>query len=269
MQYSVLMSLYYKETPSNLDECLLSLFNQTVEIPEIICVYDGPIPKELDEVVIKWAAKLPIKTIKLEMNVGLGNALNEGLKYCSYNFVARMDTDDICVKTRFAEQVAYLEENPKTAILGSNTVEFETNPDIVVSARIVPSRHKEISEYAKLKNPFNHMSVIFNKHIVLAAGGYQHHYLMEDYNLWLRVLASTCEVANIESYLVKVRIGDGMIARRRGLLYIKSEYKLAHLKYKLKFQSLPSALMFFLIRSIPRLLPVFLLRYMYRKSRRI
>lgn len=267
MQYSVLMSLYYKEIPANLNECLLSLYNQTIEIPEIICVYDGPISKELDEVVMKWATKLPLKTIRLERNVGLGNALNEGLKHCCHDFVARMDTDDICVKTRFAEQIAYLEKNPQTAILGSNTQEFESDPEIVISSRVVPSRHQEIVKYAKLKNPFNHMSVIFNKHIILAAGGYRHHYLMEDYNLWLRVLASNCDVANIESYLVKVRAGDGMIARRSGIRYIKSEYQLAQLKYKLKIQSLPAAVGCFLIRSLPRLLPVSILSHVYKYVR--
>ncbi|TNV18996.1 glycosyltransferase [Buttiauxella sp. B2] len=269
MKFSVLMSLYHKESAANLDDCLLSLYNQTLTIPEVICVYDGPVSKELDDIVMKWASKLPIKTVKLDRNVGLGNALNEGLKHCSYDFVARMDTDDICVETRFSEQIAYLEKNPQTAILGSNTLEFESDENIITSSRIVPSSSQDIVKYASLKNPFNHMSVIFNKNTIISVGGYRHHYLMEDYNLWLRVLATSCQVANIESYLVKVRAGDGMIARRRGLLYIKSEYQLAYLKYKLKFQSLPISLTYFFIRSLPRLLPVPLLRYLYKKSRRI
>ncbi|HFO3461446.1 TPA: glycosyltransferase, partial [Escherichia coli] len=78
---SVLMSVYYKEKPAYLDEALNSLAIQTYKADEIVLVIDGQIPIQLKNVIDKWLLLLPIKTIPLEKNVGLGNALNIGLNY--------------------------------------------------------------------------------------------------------------------------------------------------------------------------------------------
>ncbi|ELK0490891.1 glycosyltransferase, partial [Escherichia coli] len=105
MNFSVLMSLYIKEKPEYLHECLKSLYEQTKQADEIVLVYDGPITNELDKVVNYWLNSLPIKIIKLSKNVGLGQALNKGLAQCENDYVARMDTDDICHPKRFEIQI--------------------------------------------------------------------------------------------------------------------------------------------------------------------
>ncbi|EOB3983346.1 glycosyltransferase, partial [Escherichia coli] len=115
---SVLMSVYYKEKPAYLDEALNSLAIQTYKADEIVLVIDGQIPIQLKNVIDKWLLLLPIKTIPLEKNVGLGNALNIGLNYVTNKLVARMDTDDICVPERFEKQISYFQKNPSTIILG-------------------------------------------------------------------------------------------------------------------------------------------------------
>jgi glycosyltransferase involved in cell wall biosynthesis len=94
--FSVLLSVYYKENPLYFRISLDSIFNQTVLPTEIVLVKDGPLTSELDTVIEEYKLKYPIlKILPLIKNVGLGKALNEGLKYCSYELVARMDTDDI------------------------------------------------------------------------------------------------------------------------------------------------------------------------------
>ncbi|WP_112290990.1 MULTISPECIES: glycosyltransferase family 2 protein [Rahnella] len=266
-QFSVLMSLYSKENPLYLDYCFLSIYNQTLPCNELICVYDGPIGNELEAVVNNWLNKLPIKIIPLDKNVGLGNALNEGLKHCTYELVARMDTDDACLNTRFEQQIAYMTLHPDTAILGCTIYECESDITTITSTRTVPTDHNDIIEFAKLKNPFNHMSVMFKKSVVLSVGGYKHHYLMEDYNLWLRIIAKSYKVANLNNPLLMVRAGSNMIARRKGLAYVKSEYQLARLKYALHIQPLLPATFTFVLRSLPRVLPVFLLSYLYKRTR--
>jgi len=268
MNFSVLMSLYYRESPNYLEQCLLSLYEQTLSIPEIVCVFDGPITEDLERVVDSWSHKLPIKIIRLEKNLGLGSALNEGLNHCSFDIVARMDTDDICAKTRFEEQINFLSNNPDVKLLGSNIYEFEDDISNITSSRKVPTNNNDIVEFAKKKNPFNHMSVIFRKDAIIKVGGYKHHHLMEDYNLWLRVLADGNQGANLKDCLVLVRAGGSMISRRRGLDYINSELQLAKLKYNLNIQSYFQACLVFIIRSIPRLLPVSILSYIYKFSRR-
>ncbi|HBM2857206.1 TPA: glycosyltransferase, partial [Enterobacter cloacae] len=163
MRFSVLMSLYDKEKSAYLDECLESLASQTLQADEIVLVYDGPINKALKAVVDKWLSSLPIKIVALKNNVGLGEALNEGMKHCSFDYIMRMDTDDICKSNRFELQTKFMEMNPDIDISGSCTYEFIGNKNNIVSERKVPLTNDEIKKFARLKNPFNHMTVIFKK----------------------------------------------------------------------------------------------------------
>jgi glycosyltransferase involved in cell wall biosynthesis len=138
----------------------------------------------------QWSIMVSVVTYNclLKNNVGLGQALNEGMKHCTYDYVMRMDTDDICQPTRFELQSVFMELNPDIDISGSCIREFIGDKNNIVSERKVPLTDKEIKKFARHKNPFNHMTVIFKKSSVQSVGGYQHHYLMEDYNLWLRLL---------------------------------------------------------------------------------
>lgn len=74
------------------------------------------------------------------------------------------------------------------------------------------------------------MSVMFKKDDILKVGGYKHHLYMEDYNLWLRILTNGFITANLAESLLDVRVGNGMLGKRRGITYIKSELQLFKLK---------------------------------------
>ena len=67
---------------------------------------------ELESIVTQYSAILPIKIVRLPENVGLGKALNEGMKHCSYDWVFRMDTDDICLPDRFEKQIEFIQKHP-------------------------------------------------------------------------------------------------------------------------------------------------------------
>ena len=126
MRFSVLLSLYYKENPIFLRESLHSVFGQTLQPDEVILVEDGPLTPALYEVVEEFAGRYStIKRIVLEKNRGLGNALSEGLKHCSCDLVARMDTDDICKPERFARQLAFMESHPEISVVGAWIDEFQ------------------------------------------------------------------------------------------------------------------------------------------------
>lgn len=124
MNFSVLMSVYYKETDSNLDQCLESLAVQTLPAVEIIIVKDGKLTPKLEQCLEKWKNKLPLKIVGYEKNKGLAYALNYGLQYCTNDFIARMDSDDICMPDRFEKQMVYFEEHKEAVIVGTNILEF-------------------------------------------------------------------------------------------------------------------------------------------------
>lgn len=268
VKFSLLMSLYDKELPENLHECLCSIYRQKLKPTEIICVFDGAIKKTLSDVICQWQKELNIVVVKLERNVGLGSALNIGLKHCKYDIVARMDTDDICEDNRFEIQISYFEKDKSICLLGCQIAEFSGNISNISGKRLVPLTYADIKDFAKYKNPFNHMTVVYRRHIIESVGGYKDHHFMEDYNLWLRVISSGYYFENLNETLVFARAGENMLARRRGGKYIRSEFQLALLKYKLNIQSLPMSILWFLLRSTVRVLPINILSKIYKLNRR-
>ncbi len=266
--FSVLMSLYNKENPVYLKACLQSLSTQNLMPTEVVIVFDGPINDELEKIIYEFMPSLKIIIVKLEKNVGLGEALNSGLSHCSFDLVARMDTDDICLPNRFELQVSEFIHDPELVLLGSYISEFSGPVDNIISNREVPTSSFDIMEYSKIKNPFNHMTVIFRKAVIASVGGYKHHPFMEDYNLWLRVICSNYSTKNIPLPLVLARVGKEMLKRRSGLNYIRSEYQLALLKHELKLQNFLNAVITFLLRSIPRILPLRILSGIYNFDRK-
>ena len=268
--FSVLMSIYKNEKINHFEQCIDSLKKQTILPNEIIIVLDGPIQSDLSEkldYLVKMES-ISFVLIPLDKNVGLGYALNIGLTHCSNDWIFRMDTDDICLPDRFEKQISYIQGNPHISLVGGNTEEFSEDMMISNGQRNIACEHNDIIKLAKKRNPFNHMTVAFKKSAVLSVGGYQHHLYMEDYNLWLRMIAAGYKTHNLQDILVNVRAGSSMVSRRRGLTYIKSEFQLAKLKIKSKIDSPLSATIIFFMRSIPRILPTSLLNVIYKKLRK-
>lgn len=270
MKFSILLSVYKNENHIFLQEALLSIWdNQVLKPSEIILVEDGGLNSDLYQVLDTWSENLPniLKRIPLPENVGLGNALNEGLKHCSYEWIFRMDTDDICTPERFEKQIEFIKNNPDVDIFSSQITEFEGNIKNITGVKKVPLNDKDILKFVQWRSPFNHVAVAYKKSVIEAVGGYQHHLLMEDYNLWLRVLAAGYKSANLEESLVWVRAGEDMVKRRRGRAYVKSEWQFFKLKQSLGFQPLVPALFIFSARALPRILPSSILVKIYAKLR--
>ncbi len=217
----MLMSLYLKEKAEYFDECMQSMLRQTVLPTEIVIVFDGPISGELRKMVEKYKAENPglIKTVENEKNKGLGLALADGVPVCTYELIARMDTDDIAREDRFEKQLDLFLADPELDICGSHIIEFEGRIDNVLSKRKVPVVHKDIIEYQKQRSAFNHMTVMYKKSTVLRAGNYEHCPLMEDDMMWIRMLIAGARCANVDDYLVYARTGYAMIERRGGWAY--------------------------------------------------
>lgn len=226
-EFSVLMSVYRKEHPDYLKQALDSVFLQTVKANQVVLVEDGPLTPELDSVINDYCARYPeLDIIPLPENRGLGLALAEGLKHCKYELVARMDSDDISRPDRFEIQLAAFRDNQTIDICGSHMLEFEGDVSNVVTKRRVPLTDEEIKHYQMRRDGLNHVTVMFKKSAVLAAGNYQHCPLMEDTLLWVNMFKNGAVAINIDDYLVNVRIGKDMFERRGGWEYYK-KYKQA------------------------------------------
>ena len=217
-KFSVLMSVYFKENPNYLDLSLKSiLIDQTILPTEVILIEDGKLTDELDNIILKYKNKFPkiLKIYPFKNNQGLGKALEIGLKKCKYNIVMRMDTDDIAVKNRFELQLNYMKLHRDVSACGGFIAEFDKDP-YTEELRIkkMPLNYQEVVQYAKFRNPLNHMTVCFRKKDILDVGNYQPLFYLEDHYLWSRLLVNGKKIENIPEVLVYARIGDGFLERR-------------------------------------------------------
>ena len=232
IKFSVSMCVYGKDNPLWFETAVESVINQTVRASEIVLVVDGPVPDELDSIIKKYEAVTEFKVIRFEENQGHGNARRAGLKAATYEIVALMDADDICIPERFEKQLEIFANDPTVDIVGGNISEFIGNPENIVAKREVPSDDAEIKEYMKKRCPMNQMTVMFKKSSVEQVGGYLDWYCDEDYYLWIRMAIANMKFANMPDTLVYVRVGEQMYQRRGGRKYFRSEAKLQ--KYMLK-----------------------------------
>lgn len=268
--FSVLLSVYNKEYPSFLDQALLSLYNQTLRPSEVVIVKDGILSDELNNIIDQWSKKWSIiKSIQLANNVGLGEALKIGCNNCSYEIIARMDSDDLAMKERFEKQLKFLDENPGISVVGSWISEFEISPELIKGIRKLPTEPDRVRSFAKFRDPLNHMTVVFRKSKVIEAGGYIAFYYNEDYYLWVRLLMNNSSIANIPECLVNVRVGKEMLKRRGGFKYLYHEIKLEWIFYKIGFINLLILIYNVLIRIVVRLSGVHIRFLIYKYLLRV
>ena len=264
--FSVLLSVYYNESPYYFRQSIDSLFNQSLQLAEVVLVKDGELTPELENVITEYTAKyLQIRVVPLKQNQGLGKALNEGLKHCSYDLVARMDTDDIAKPDRFEKQIRVFQEHPELDVVGAWIDEFEETTSNIISTRKLPEVHDDICQFAKKRNPFNHPCVMYKKSAVEAVGSYQDFYLLEDYYLWLRMLMAGYQGYNIQEPLLHMRAGSDMYLRRAGWKYAKTQARLFKFMKSQGFIGKGQYIKSCVIRSGSALAPNWLRKFMFEK----
>lgn len=262
--FSVLMSVYFNETPNNLKEALESIYEKQILKPdEIVLVEDGILTENLYNEINFQKKKLGdiLKIVKLEKNQGLGKALNIGLLECSNELVARMDTDDIAFPERFEKQIAFMLENFHIDICGTFMLEFKDDINNVLYLKEAPVEN--IDTYIKYRSPLNHPTVIFKKSKVLEAGNYLKIPLYEDYYLWIRMKAKNAIFANIAEPLLYFRINDETYKRRGGFKHILSECYVQKELKKLGIINMKEFIFNIILKSIVRLLPNSMRKYLY------
>ncbi|AFK61427.1 amylovoran biosynthesis glycosyltransferase AmsE [Advenella kashmirensis WT001] len=265
ISFSLLMAVYKKDSPEFLAQALDSVVGSSCRPTQVVVVRDGPVTPELDRVLEQYSEHLALDLVSLPVNQGLGPALNAGVLACREEWIARFDSDDICSATRFEQQLAYIAAHPETSLLGGQIQEFESGREHAYASRIVPLEQNAIYRYAKTRNPFNHMTVMFRKSAVLAAGNYQNDPLYEDYALWIRMIMQAQTMANLPMILVYARAGDNMFRRRGGWKYAWNEIRFQYGFYRKGFLSLPRLAVNIASRVPVRLVPNQVRAFIYRR----
>lgn len=261
-KYSVLMSLYRKEKPEYLRLAIDSMLNQTVAPDEIIMVEDGPLTDELYAVLNEYPM---LHRIKNEKNLGLGLALNVGLKECRNELVARMDTDDCSKPERCEKQLERFFEKPYLTVVGSHIDEFVDDPSNVISQRIVPTTSEEIYNFAKKRSAFNHPAVMYSKTAVLENKGYADLKRNQDVDLFGRMQFEGYKAENIDESLLWFRSSDELAKRRKSWQNTWSYIATIRRFWKMGYSSFIDYLMVGIAQVGMFLLPTKVQSYVYKK----
>ena len=289
LKISVIMSIYKSDVPEYVRIALDSLLNQTRLPDEIVIVADGPVPAELEQVVKSLTPSpspngegnkdgegdlkpetrdlKPIVTyLPQEKNGGLGEAMRIAVEAAKYPYLARMDSDDICLPDRFEKQMKCFEEDPELSIVGGMITEFDGEPENIIAERILPLDDAGIKKMMRGRCAVNHVTVIFKKEDLLKSGNYQPFWKQEDHYLWARMMEHGCKFRNIPDIVVNVRSGRDQLARRGGWRFYKSVVRVFWYMYKHKLISFGYFLYICAVRGIVQLLmPNWLRTWVYMK----
>lgn len=260
-KYSVLMSLYKKENPEYLRLAIDSMLNQTVAPDEIVLVEDGPLTDELYAVLDEYPM---LHRVKNETNLGLGLALNVGLRECRNELVARMDTDDCSKPDRCEKQLQRFLEKPYLAIVGSHIDEFIGDTSNVISQRIVPTTSEEIYKFAKKRSAFNHPAVMYSKTAVLENNGYADLKRNQDVDLFGRMLFYGYKAENIDEALLWFRSSDELAKRRKSWQNTWSYIATIRKFWKMGYSSFADYAIVGIAQTGMYLMPIKLQNYIYK-----
>lgn len=266
-EYSVLMSVYAKENPLFLRQSVESIFSQTIKPAEFILVIDGPVGDVLTEEINSLKNRFNIKLAPIKNNVGLAKALNFGLEFCSYEIIARMDSDDIAFPNRIEAQLCLM-KNSGADIISAPVLEFDGSIDNITAIKYLPQTHDEILKYARKRNPFNHPAVMFKKSVILKNGGYSDYTYFEDYELFVRCLLNGAKGENLTEPLLYMRAGNGMYKRRGGKAYVGYTLRFYNHMKELGMCSAKEKLFCVYPRILVALMPAKLREFIYKKMLR-
>lgn len=266
-KYSVLMSLYIKEKPEYLKNSIQSMLNQTVIPDEIIIVKDGPLTKELETVLEKYMEEYPeiIRIVASEENIGLGLALNLGLKHCKNELVARMDTDDISLSSRCEKQLKRFQQDSELVIVGTMIDEFFDDPNKIISTRRVPINHSDIYEFAKRRSAFNHPTVMYKKSSVIEVGGYSDLRRNQDVDLFGRMLYKGYKASNINESLLLFRSNISLSKRRKSWGNTKSYITTIHKLNKIGYSKFSDFILVVIAQTVMFLCPLRAQNWLYKR----
>lgn len=214
--YSILMSVYNKEKPEHFQQAISSMVNQTVPSDDFVIVCDGPLSDGLNQVLDEALHKYPnlFQIIRLENNVGIGAAANIGLQYCKNDLIAKMDSDDVASPRRCELQLSAFADCPQLTILGGFLAEFEEDPLNPFSIREVPLDNENIRSFARRRQPFNNVTVMYRKGAVIKVGGYRKMDRNEDFDLYIRLLHAGYYAKNLPDILTYARTDRTAMKRR-------------------------------------------------------
>ena len=230
--------------------------------------YDGPIRSDVDEYITGLSDERVRVYVRNE-NKGLAQSMNELLTVVMpqrYNYIARMDADDISLPNRFDRQLAYFAEHPEVECLGTWAMEINSNGEEYFRKQM-PETHNECWKLFKKRDCMIHPTVMFRRSYFDKAGLYSlDTYFGEDTMMWAQGFKAGCIFANVPEYLFKFRLDDNFFERRRGWKHAKGIFTLRHRVNKMLQYGVVADFWAFAYAAT-KMMPKFMLNILYKMAR--
>jgi len=170
-----------------LSEALDSIINQTFSDFEIIVIDDGSVDNTQGILKNYLKKDRRIRVIRNESNLGIANSLNIGIMEAKNEWIARMDGDDISYPQRFEKQINYLSNHPEIDVL-STGIEGINETGGVLFRKTLPEKHSLLCWETPFALAAFHGTVMMRTNKVRSVGGYSQEALLEDVELWTRLI---------------------------------------------------------------------------------
>jgi len=209
---SVVMPVF-RPNISQLKLAVESVLDQTYHNLELIIVYKKSSNEVDNEVTKIFETKRDGRRIRvIENDESFVDALNTGIRSSKGEIIGRMDSDDICVNTRFEEQVNFIHDTG-VSIVGSWVYSISDDGHIIGTIE-PPSEPEEIRKKMMFHCPISHSSITMKKDMLEKIGYYDPEFAgAEDYELYFRALSKNYKIANIPKYLIYIRETSSSIMR--------------------------------------------------------
>ena len=231
---SVLMPNYNGE--AYLSEAIESILGQTFTDFEFIIIDDGSSDESWD-IIQKYAKKdNRIIAIKNEKNLKICKSLNKGLSLAKWEYIARMDSDDIA-KENWMEQVyKKISTHSNIGVCGSNFDIINEKWEITGEKQF-PHNNIDCKNAIWYRNPFAHNTVLIRKSALKEVWWYNHDFIYaEDLELWIRI-GTKYDFYNVQENLVQYRIfgGNSILKKQKAMINsaLKARKKAIKLWYKI------------------------------------
>lgn len=208
---SILMPAY--DSSSTISLALASTIMFKPKEAEVLVFLDG---NNTSSKFLTYATKRhDVQVYNSTERIGISQGLNLLLGHASSDIVARMDADDICLPGRFKRAMLLIQRG-KSDLVFMNTILFGKSlaPFFFVPQPPIGLNPQQSEAMLLLANPFSHPTMVANKSMILALGGYRAS-VAEDYDLWLRAQVSGHRITRLRSY--------GLLYRRHAGQYTKQE----------------------------------------------
>ena len=195
-----------------LDDAINSIFSQTLNNFEILFLVSEKIHSDFLVYINKFSYKdlISVRVLKIKLP-GLAFALNLGLEYSNSEFIARMDSDDISLPSRFEDQITFIKKSPHTAVVGCKVILIDSDGHEIQGKQFSYFETNElIRKVLPFRNPLCHPALIFRKSVLFKYCGYQYGGYSEDHALFLKIARDRSnKFYNLPKVLFKYRRHDG------------------------------------------------------------